>query len=367
MPSATSSTSESRPRPLDSLPNELLREIFTRIDDEARTKETQDTLLSLCLTSKLFNNLSQPLLLRRICTSLGTGTSQIEQIVGSKSEEELSRVRTFYYDTPRSKVAHRSLNSFASQARNVREIYVDTDVTVFSAFLRSNLTTLSLHKVVCDLRGHSFAFPELVNLSLTNCTFDKKKPIPSDLPKLQHLAFFAYALLLTRPEMNFILRYTPTLTSLTTGLHTILPRSILDSTSLSILAWTNFLGYHGTTIQNVKHLCITVPNEQQKLPRYHYRSAANRFDQYTEAILTSTTPLETVTWSVNAGAEGIPNQNEELRDAMSALNKACYKRGVKVFWVEENEARTFDNRVPRWFVEKAEARGRKMLGGRSSK
>ncbi|GAA5956552.1 hypothetical protein JCM3765_003481 [Sporobolomyces pararoseus] len=65
-PSNPSST-----RYFDLLPTELLRDIFKNLEEVPRTKESQKTLLSLCLTSKLCRSHAQPLLLRCIRTQLG--------------------------------------------------------------------------------------------------------------------------------------------------------------------------------------------------------------------------------------------------------------------------------------------------------
>lgn len=238
------------------------------------------------------------------------------------------------------------------------------------SFFGTDLTTISLHNVACDFRGHPFSFPQLISLSLTDCKFDRKKAIISDLPKLRHLAFFVHEFRPTPPELSFLLRYAPTLISLTSSMDMVafLPRSVLDSTSLSILSRRDFLGNRRTDLlPDVKNLCIAIPNEKDKVSGKDGWRAGGEFEDYARLLLTSAVPVETVTWSVKAGGQGIPHQDESICNGISALNKACYKRGVKVFWVEEDECRTFHTLVPRWFVERSESKGSKAVGGRRSK
>lgn len=134
LPKPRSKPSSTRTLYIHSLPTEILQYIIASIDDSPRTKESQKTLLSLSLTSTLFRDLSQPFLLRNICTSIGAGQDLFKLLLKKTPDESLRNVRSINFDDPFTKVDSRMIKLFVNKATNLKSVTIRKDVAVLQAF-----------------------------------------------------------------------------------------------------------------------------------------------------------------------------------------------------------------------------------------
>jgi len=147
LPRPRSKPSSTRTLYIHSLPTEILQYIISSIDDSPRTKESQKTLLALCLTSTLFRDLSQPFLLRNICTSIGAGHDLFKLLLKKTPDESLRSVRSINFDDPFTKVDSRMIKLFVNKATNLTSVTIRKDVAVLQAFFG-----MSKHCVSCFFR-----------------------------------------------------------------------------------------------------------------------------------------------------------------------------------------------------------------------
>jgi len=124
-------------RHFDSLPTELVRDILQDVDCFPR-QERQDTLHSLCLTSKLLRSHAQPLLLKRIYTSVGAGQDLLKLLVENNSSASLATVQALIFDIPDLKKVSQWLKKFVKNATNLREVYVNKQAVPLKAFFGSS-------------------------------------------------------------------------------------------------------------------------------------------------------------------------------------------------------------------------------------
>ena len=121
----------------NSLPTELVRDILQNVDCFAH-QERQATLRSLCLTSKLLRSHAQPLLLKRIYTSIGVKQDLLKLLVENNTSACLVAVQALIFDEPKLTKVSKWLKQFVKNAPNVQEVYVNTQVVPLKAFLGSS-------------------------------------------------------------------------------------------------------------------------------------------------------------------------------------------------------------------------------------
>jgi hypothetical protein len=137
-------------RYFDLLPTELLRNIFNDLDEVVRTRESEVTLLSLCLTSKLFRSLAQPLLLKHIRLQLqlsfrpltdvqkNAGQDLLKRLVENNSDESLAVVEVIIFNREKLKNVVKWLKMLIQKATNLREVYVQNEKVALKAFVGSS-------------------------------------------------------------------------------------------------------------------------------------------------------------------------------------------------------------------------------------
>jgi len=135
--SLPSSASSPRIRYFDLLPPELLTYVLNHIDASPRydAKTRQKTLYSLCLTSKILHELSRPLLLKHIQTSIGAGENLMKLLVTNNGDEMIAKVQSFHFDTPHVDNKQRWLVKIAREAVSLRNLYVFQLSAVVKAFV----------------------------------------------------------------------------------------------------------------------------------------------------------------------------------------------------------------------------------------
>ncbi|GAA5989386.1 hypothetical protein JCM5350_005696 [Sporobolomyces pararoseus] len=328
-------------RYFDLLPTELLRDIFSNLDDTPRTEGSQKTLLSLCLTSKLCRSHAYPLLLKRIHTSIGDYPELLQKLVENNSDASISMTEGFHFDTQDLKNIKKWLVRFIQKATNLREVYVVKQVTPLKAFFGSNITTLSLDSITMKLDGAILSFPELVKLSMFGCPIHNDGGLRFSLPKLRHLGFFwGSESHLFQQQYDFLEQIAPTLVSLTIniGKITTLPPSILHSRSLAVLWEYSFRNRADSiTLQGVRHLLL--------------RSNSMRLKEWGELIANSGHQLETLTMDLSGKAPWSKLQS----GGSQSLVAACKARSVEILQANDGTSNTFDDLVPSSFIKRLEA------------
>ncbi|GAA5956585.1 hypothetical protein JCM3765_003492 [Sporobolomyces pararoseus] len=327
-------------RYFDLLPTELLRDIFKNLDEVPRTRESQRTLLSLCLTSKLCRSHAQPLLLKTIHTSIGNYPGLLQKLVENIPDASISMTERFHFDTQDLKNIKKWLVKFIKKATNLREVSVMKQVTPLKAFFGSNITTLSLESITMKLDGAVLSLPELLKLSLDGCPIHNDGGIHFSLPKLRHFAFFWQSSAhLYRPEYELIDGLAPQLVSFTISLIKLpnLPPSILTSRTLSTLY--EVASYNDVLpMQGVCHLLL----------RLH----SQHLENWVNVIKNSTHQLETLTLTKKGGA----NRTTVGQNVVQDLVAACKSRDIEVVWDQQGTRYLFDDLVPASFVRRSEAR-----------
>jgi hypothetical protein len=330
-------------RYFDLLPTSLVSGICQVIDSLPR-KERQATLLSLCLTSKILRSHAQPLLLKRVYTSVGAGSDLLKLLVEKSYPGSLVSVQEFIFDTPDLKGVSKSLKMFVLKATTLQEVYISKQVVAlkaffgsskhfsslhvtrssrrFSLFLFTDITTLSLRHVTMTLGGATFSFPELLRLSMVVCPIRNEGGIRFSLSKLKHLAFISATSQLSPQEIAFLDQLVPRIVSFTVSLDKIntLPASILNHPTLPILYATSSVMSEVRSLQGVRHLLTPIRGQVSQ--------------GLADLIENSVHQLETVilAWY------GEGNRPEEL---VGPLLAACKDRAVEVLWEHRPEASTF--------------------------
>ncbi|GAA5977951.1 hypothetical protein JCM5350_006277 [Sporobolomyces pararoseus] len=388
-PSNLSST-----RYFDLLPTELVGHIFNNLDEKQRTKESQKTLLSLCLTSKLCRSHAHPLLLKTIRTSIGNYPGLLQKLVENNSDATISMVEGFHFDTEDLKNIKKWLVKFIQKATNLQEVSVMKQVTPLKAFfgsstsqkafslpcqfgesrslfnvsLLADITTLSLRHITMKLDGAVLSFPELLKLSLQACPIHNDGGIRFSLPKLKHLALFSGTSHLWPQEIDFLAQLLPTRVSFTVSLEKIstLPPSVLNSPTLSILFEAHSGGETPSTLQGVRKLVLRLRGDGPDTVGPSPKINAN-IQYWTSLISDSNHQLETVYLSVYGLGS---NVHPGIKQDVDALVTACTSLNLEVVWFEQGDPNAFDfnDRVPALFVKRAEARftGRRTGGGAES-
>ena len=139
----------------------ILRDIFNNLDEKPRTKESQRTLLSLCLTSKLCRSYAHPLLPKRIHTSIGNYPGLLQKLVENNSDASISMTEGFHFDTQDLKNIKKWLVRFIQKATSLREVYVVKQVTPLKAFFGSS-KSLETFSSRCHSFGTSADIPSHV-------------------------------------------------------------------------------------------------------------------------------------------------------------------------------------------------------------
>ncbi|GAA5904594.1 uncharacterized protein JCM6883_003836 [Sporobolomyces salmoneus] len=218
MAESTSITSLSPSLLFDRLPTETLSQILNDVTESTlKTTESRKThyatLRSLCLVSKLFRTLAQPLLLKRVSLAMGSGPKLLERLLSNNSKEAIETVENFYYDEDLTKLLP-ALKKFLKLASNLEHVLISIrQIPPLKAFFGSHITTLSLSGVTMTLKGAVFSFPQLVRLSMSSCPIHYEGGIRFELPKLKHFAWLDHGPTLYPQEFDFINRLVPQLDS----------------------------------------------------------------------------------------------------------------------------------------------------------
>ncbi|GAA5831140.1 hypothetical protein JCM5353_008776 [Sporobolomyces roseus] len=335
-------------RYFDTLPTELVGEIVQDVDCLPR-QERHVTLRSLCLTSKLLRSHAQPLLLKRIYTSVGAGQDLLKLLVENNASATLATIQALIFDIPDLKKVSQWLKKFVKNATNLQEAYVNKQVVPLKAFFGSNITTLSFRHITMKLDGAVFALPELLRLSMIACPIHNEGGIRFSLPKLKHLAFFGGTSHLWPQEFEFLNRLVPNLVSFTVSLDKItsLPPSILNHPTLPILYKTFSNAPDTASLQGIQHLLIQVHRQSPNIPEWAVK------------VKNSMPKFKTLTLAWYGGGSR-PDAS------VTPLLVACRDRNVEVFWEHHLDPttflgtiETFFDLVPSSFIERAEARQRR--------
>jgi hypothetical protein len=135
-------------RYFDLLPTELIRNIFNDLDEIPRSRESEITLLSLCLTSKLFRSLAQPFLLKRIRIQfVGNKPDEaqgkaaqdlLERLVENNSDQSLSAIEVLLFNKQKHRNVVKWLKKLVQKACNLREALVRDEKVALRAFVGSS-------------------------------------------------------------------------------------------------------------------------------------------------------------------------------------------------------------------------------------
>jgi len=121
----------------EALPTELVRDILQNVDCFAH-QERQATFRSLCLTSKLLRSHAQPLLLKRIYTSIGAYPGLLQLLVENSSNASLATIQGLIFDEPKLTKVSKWLKQFVKKAVNLQESHVNNQVVPLKAFFGSS-------------------------------------------------------------------------------------------------------------------------------------------------------------------------------------------------------------------------------------
>ncbi|GAA5963834.1 hypothetical protein JCM3765_004034 [Sporobolomyces pararoseus] len=180
------------------LPPELIRQIFEDVSNlgwrhgdhmTGTFKKSRATLHSLCLASRQFRTIAQPLLLSRI-VSQGDSQFNLHLLLSRNAPDALRSIRTI--QLVNQKIDARITNhlvALAVAATGLQELLCCGGTRCLQPFFGSNLTTMSLSYY--ELRGNgAFTFPKLKYLNFFQCTVTGGPggDIHFDLPALRHVA-----------------------------------------------------------------------------------------------------------------------------------------------------------------------------------
>ncbi|GAA5977577.1 hypothetical protein JCM5350_002279 [Sporobolomyces pararoseus] len=152
-------------------------------------KESRATLRSICLSSKQFREIAQPLLLSDILVE-GNAQIKLDLLLSNNSAEALTSIRTIrlFEQVNEARFANHLVN-LARAATGLTKILCAGGKSCLQPFFGSNLTTMSLFHHVLGGSG-PFSFPMLKYLSLFACEVQEGSggDLQFDLPSLRHLA-----------------------------------------------------------------------------------------------------------------------------------------------------------------------------------
>jgi len=137
-------------RYFDSLPIELVRDILQHVDC-LPLSERHVTLRSLCLTSKLLHAHAQPLLLKRIYTSIGVKQDLLKLLVENNTSASLALVEGLIFDEPKLTKVSKWLKQFVKNATNLQEAFVNNQVVPMKAFFGSSKLSLVFEAALLTL------------------------------------------------------------------------------------------------------------------------------------------------------------------------------------------------------------------------
>jgi hypothetical protein len=142
-------------RYFDLLPTELLRSVFNNLDELPRTRATETTLLSLCLTSKLCRSLAQPLLLKRIRIQFlpehakpneaqgKVAQDLLKVLLERNPDQSLAAVETLHLNRKKHKNIKSLIAKLLLKASRLKEVYIRDEMTAVKAFFGSRALILS--------------------------------------------------------------------------------------------------------------------------------------------------------------------------------------------------------------------------------
>jgi hypothetical protein len=379
-------------RYFDLLPTELIRNIFNDLDKLPRTRKTEVTLLSLCLTSKTFRSLAQPLLLKRIQIQFKnprargqeplTGAEKeaaqqlLKRLVENNSDQALTAVETLLFNKEKHKNTVKWLKKLIEKAINLRDVCLYDEIPALKTFFGSStflvfysshaankststdITKLAIYSMTMKLKD-VFAFPELVHLSFSVSPIHQDGGLRINLPKLRHLGFFHASFY--SQELEFLRQLAHQLVSLTVHLSDShkLPSTILTLPSISILHDYYPTQTSALTLEGVKNLLVPLNGDHQSL---NHQFELSGLRSWTNLIANSDHRLETLTLSKwRNGGGGGTSVHAETQSLLPALELACRDRDVEVIWDERSGHHAFDDQVPPTFIRKSEVRYAKLM------
>jgi hypothetical protein len=379
---STSSSIPSTTLPIryfDTLPHELLISIIV---DAARKGigrrnpfgKDDTTLRSLCLTSKLFRSLAQPLLLG---TFAMTHRQDSKKVLGllleHNSLENLGMIRKVYLDQQYFDVSF--LGYLARLVEGATDLLDFSCYQVYShlqpfigmseffsdflsadchelKFSEPDLVTLSLSGIPFP-EDAVFSYPRVVNMFLFVCEFTGGGP-HFDLPSLRHLVYSPSNHPIPDHELRLLDTVASNLISLTCDLHVapLLPNSItsnpLISTIHDVESFANPLDW--TDITNVKYLRFWYDR-----PCDEYRPTVYQVEQLKicTKLVNDAPTLETLI--LHPGKTNFILDYSH-RDAMNDLLDVCDRRGIGVIWEERADLWNFSEESSPSFIKLAEDR-----------
>jgi len=117
----------------DLLPTELFRHILDFIETTPRSNTAQRTLHALCLVSKRFKALAQPLLFQQIYPRIAYKAEWLNLLVENNSEETIEAARIAFFDVV--EVEEDLVERFAERATQLREVYIAGRCASISPFI----------------------------------------------------------------------------------------------------------------------------------------------------------------------------------------------------------------------------------------
>ncbi|GAA5981230.1 hypothetical protein JCM5350_006069 [Sporobolomyces pararoseus] len=344
----------------DLLPPELVSHVVqqvaaTTIFEQRAYRILRKTLHSLCLTSKQLRSLAQPLLLETVIILGDDELRRFRYLVDTRSSAELATIRNFgitecfaedVYDAQR-------FDIFAKAATGLQDLRCTLDLTKLTPFLGTAITYLSLSEI--KISGiTSFSFPQLISLSIHECTIGKGKrgaEIDFHLPSLRNLAFIPLINRAFNPSTTrFLNLVAPSLSTATLSLRAAqhYPPSILKNPSITRSYFTfitNSAAPRTFDITHVEHLQVkggSFPevSEYKKLMK----------------LVKSARQLKTLT------LPSPPSSSAPIAIAIRHLSQNivdfCVPRQVSVFYNHLSDHGDFPNYVDPRFVEMVEAKAR---------
>ncbi|GAA5966883.1 hypothetical protein JCM3765_004589 [Sporobolomyces pararoseus] len=221
----------------NSLPPELLRHVIVYAatpSDSAWWQSRSMILASLCLVSRRFKSIAQPLLYAKI--SLDT-RSRFAKLLRTTPSETFAAVRSLYSAIRwHDELDLENLYTLAKFAPRIQSVTVHRSTWSLKPFVGSyNLITLSLYEVDLSVAS-SFSFPHVKYLSLSSCYMGRGRVaggegVRLDVPSVRHFAFHPRQVVFDSEGSLMVSLTTPILSSVTTWLSLVdkLPRWITDN------------------------------------------------------------------------------------------------------------------------------------------
>ncbi|GAA5893486.1 uncharacterized protein JCM6883_003534 [Sporobolomyces salmoneus] len=191
------------------LPVELLRVIIHNFRlppfssphrTECLEAETRQTLCSLCLSSRVFLEIAQPLLFGFVRINEYNAIRILSRLIDNSGNDRLTFIRKVFYEDyageylkkGERKVLKSLLGRFYSLASEVEEVVICSDYDSLQSIpgMSFRLKRLFLHRVRVNWYAMSYTtFPSLEVLGFCCHPFDSQPPAATTFPSLRHLIF----------------------------------------------------------------------------------------------------------------------------------------------------------------------------------